>query len=90
MNSLLKAYSLSEKAIMLYRHGLGKFPLTFGEIKIFIPNLSEDKIKEIIEESGCDTSAKRSQYPIATEGFKYTNRVHHVAARVSKCISIHV
>ena len=50
MNRLLKSYNLSEKAIMVYRQGLGKFPYTFSEITKTQSNLSEEKIKEVIDE----------------------------------------
>ncbi len=50
MNRLLKSYSLSEKAIRVYREGLGKLPFTFSEIKKYLSNLSEENIKNIIDE----------------------------------------
>ncbi len=50
MNRLLKSYNLSEKAIRIYRDGLGKFPYTFSEIQKYTSNLSEESIKHILDE----------------------------------------
>ena len=50
MNILLKSYSLTDKAIRLYREGLGKFPYTLSEIKKYMSNLSDDTIKNVINE----------------------------------------
>ena len=50
MNTLLKSYSLTDKAIRLYREGLGKFPYTLSEIKKYMPKLSEDTIMKTVDE----------------------------------------
>ena len=50
MNTLLKSYGLTDKAIRLYREGLGKFPYTLSEIKKYMPKLSDDTIKNITNE----------------------------------------
>ncbi|MFX1501340.1 MAG: hypothetical protein ACFFDH_10310, partial [Promethearchaeota archaeon] len=50
MKALLKLNGLSDNAVKIYLDGLGRFPYTFGEIKSILPNLSENDVKQILDE----------------------------------------
>ncbi|MFW9942592.1 MAG: hypothetical protein ACFFFT_16250 [Candidatus Thorarchaeota archaeon] len=50
MKNLLKYYGLSDDSIKIYLEGIGKFPLTLSEIQKFVPKLSIDEVKEILDE----------------------------------------
>ncbi|MFX1363668.1 MAG: hypothetical protein ACFE9Y_01975 [Promethearchaeota archaeon] len=50
MKTFLKSNGLSDNAIKIYLDGLGRLPYTFSEIQCILPNLSENDVKEIIDE----------------------------------------
>ncbi len=50
MEEILKQLSLSHEAIKLYNECLGKSFLTYNELYSFVPNLSPDNFKNIINE----------------------------------------
>ena len=50
MKTLLKSNGLSDNAIRIYLEGLGRFSYTFSEIRKIVPNLSENDVKQILEE----------------------------------------
>ena len=50
MKALLKSNGLSENAIRIYLEGLGRFSYTFSEIRNIVPNLSENDVKQILED----------------------------------------
>ncbi len=50
MKAILKSFNLSENAIRIYLTGLGKLPYTLNEIQTIIPALSNEEVKEILEE----------------------------------------
>ena len=49
MRALLKSFNLSDKAIRIYLEVLGKFPLTFNEIRSFMSKQSEEEIHQILD-----------------------------------------
>ena len=49
MRALLKSYDLSETEIRLYTESIGKFPLTFNEIRSFNKKQSEEEIQQILD-----------------------------------------
>ncbi len=50
MKALLKSFNLSDDAINIYLKSLSKLPYTFSEIRSFLPNVSENEAKQIINE----------------------------------------
>ncbi|MFX1574178.1 MAG: hypothetical protein ACFFB0_15650 [Promethearchaeota archaeon] len=50
MKDLLKSFNLSEEAIKIYLECAGDIPYTFREFQKIIPDSSEEKVKEILEE----------------------------------------
>jgi len=50
LHKLLKSYNLSDKAISIYRESIGKFPFSLGEIKKYMPKLSDDQIEPIMDD----------------------------------------
>jgi len=49
MRALLKSYDLSDNEIKLYTEIVGKFPLTFNEIRSFMSKQSEEEIQQILD-----------------------------------------
>ena len=49
MRALLKSYGLSDNELKLYIESVGKFPLTFNEIRSLMDKLSEEEIKQILD-----------------------------------------
>ena len=49
MRALLKSYGLSDNEIKLYIESVGKFPLTLNEIRSLMDKLSEEEIKQILD-----------------------------------------
>ena len=49
MRSLLKSYDLSDNEIKLYTEIIGKFPLTFNQIRSFMSKQSEEEIQQILD-----------------------------------------
>jgi len=49
MRTLLKSYGLSETVIRLYTECIGKLPLTFNEIRSFLPKQSEKEVQQILD-----------------------------------------
>jgi hypothetical protein len=48
MRALLKSYDLSDNEIKLYIESVGKFPLTFNEIRSFMSKQSEEETQQIL------------------------------------------
>ncbi|MHA1985571.1 MAG: hypothetical protein ACW98D_02930, partial [Promethearchaeota archaeon] len=49
MRALLKSYNLSDNEIKLYIEIVGKFPLTFNEIRSLMDKLSEEEINQLLD-----------------------------------------
>ncbi len=48
MRALLKSYDLSDNEIKLYIECVGKFPLTFNEIRSIMSKQSEEEVQQIL------------------------------------------